>query len=70
MSDDAQTPDPQAQGAADPVKEQMRAALERKRQQQHPTAEGFHGDGSEKMHGVDGHIPTQMHRRKAGGGGA
>ncbi len=67
MSKDPQTPQ---QGAGDDVKERMRQALQRKREQTHPTAPGATGDGSEKMHGVEGHIPTQMHRRKAGGGGS
>ncbi|MDN5727154.1 MAG: DUF5302 family protein, partial [Propionibacteriales bacterium] len=58
-------------GAAEDVKAKMRAALDKKHQQdqEHLTAEGARSDGSERMHGVDGHIDTQSYRRKSGGGG-
>ncbi|MVA77569.1 hypothetical protein GC722_16315 [Auraticoccus sp. F435] len=67
------TKQPQDGGnGADDVKERMRQALQRKREQSHPSAPraGTGASGNEKMHGIEGHIPTQMHRRKAGGGGA
>ncbi|MFX4271920.1 DUF5302 family protein [Propionibacteriaceae bacterium Y1685] len=61
-----------AGGAADDVKAKMREALEKKHQhdQDHLTAEGARADGSERMHGVEGHVDTQNYRRKAGGGGS
>lgn len=59
-----------AKGPEDDVKRRMREALDRKKQKSHPTAAGSSADGSERMHGVEGHIPTAMRRRKAGGGGA
>lgn len=52
----------------DDLKEKMRQALAAKQQrdQSHPTAEGDQHDGSEKMHGVAGHVDTQTYRRKSG----
>ncbi|MGD7706165.1 DUF5302 domain-containing protein [Microlunatus sp. Y2014] len=55
---------------ADEIKRRMREALERKNQQTHTHAEGAQQDGSEKMHGLTGHVDTQNYRRKAGGGGS
>lgn len=52
----------------DDIKEKMRQALQAKQQrdQSHPTAESDSHDGSEKMHGVAGHVDTQNYRRKSG----
>ncbi|SDE63104.1 DUF5302 family protein [Auraticoccus monumenti] len=61
---------PGAKGPEDDVKRRMREALDKKKQKSHPTSAGSNPDGSERMHPVEGHIPTAMHRRKAGGGGA
>jgi hypothetical protein len=56
--------------ANDDLKAKMREALEKKNTRE----KGVHQDGPvpEKTHGpeVDGGAGPQMHRRKAGGGGA
>jgi len=56
--------------ANDDLKAKMREALEKKNSQE----KGVHQDGPapEKAHGseVEGGAAPQMHRRKAGGGGA
>jgi hypothetical protein len=59
-----------ADADADDVKQKMRAALDRKNDQE----KGVHQDGPvrEKVHGgeVSGGSAPKMHRRKAGGGGS
>ncbi|WP_114560134.1 DUF5302 domain-containing protein [Desertihabitans aurantiacus] len=60
----------QQSGSADDLKQKMREALERKRQQKHPTAEGARTDGTEHLHGVQGNTSGGSFRRKTGGGGA
>lgn len=62
MSDDAH--------ANEDLKAKMREALERKAERSHPHEQAVEPDGSERMHGVEGHVDTQSYRRKAGGGGA
>lgn len=57
-------------GAGDDIKTKMREALEKKHSREHGQAEGVESDGTEKMHGLDGHVDTQTYRRKAGGGGS
>lgn len=57
-------------GAEDDIKAKMRAALDKKQNRAHNRAEGVEADGTEKMHGLSGHVDTQTYRRKAGGGGS
>ena len=60
----------ESSGAGDDIKTKMREALEKKHEREHGRAEGIESDGTEKMHGLDGHVDTQTYRRKAGGGGS
>ncbi|UAL28598.1 DUF5302 family protein [Nocardioides rotundus] len=63
--------DAQGSGAPEDIKAKMRDALAKKNDQE----QGVHEDGplQEKAHGsevVGRNAGTQMHRRKAGGGGS
>jgi hypothetical protein len=59
-------PDPgPADSVDDKTREKFKAALARKRERQHASAQGVERDGSEKSHGAPGPTKPKPFRRKS-----
>ncbi|MGH3359245.1 MAG: DUF5302 domain-containing protein [Nocardioidaceae bacterium] len=54
----------------DDIKAKFRAALDKKNEHHHASADSAEHDGSEKSHGTTEQTQAPMFRRKSAGGGA
>lgn len=56
--------------AQEDIKAKFRAALDKKHEHKHATADGAEHDGSEKSHGATEPTQTPRFQRKSAGGGS